>query len=484
MDRMMNYARAFWVAGATAMLLGFGAPAWAVINLTPDTTAATPEMAGKVKIARETLMMGDANTTTVGGVTYYHVTDTGDALDVQVDRGIVAGAASVYYRMSLENMVFVGTTAVTVADAGDGTAGGPHGGGAAKDNYILFSTSGTGATTDNLTLTIAALGVLPDMPGNIKVEVFRNAFDAQAGTNAIGSLTKMLSGAVTVVDGISARGTPGTSVADVSTGFKQLTGGADMTQIGRLRITLDTTALDQASGAIVDFEDVLGTTAPVVVTFKGNFSVGTYTLNTNMNCAADNDPTTVVASTVADDGDMMKAKLTPDAQPAAAGTGVDWYLCLMVAEDNDMPLPEGAFTAALEYGAVANAMGGGREDQTVAVGSIARNGTTVQIPYLTTYMGYNQRIVLSNRSSAEAKYMIEFRPEMGVTPTAGDMAEGMLMPMSTKTLRAMDVVMLEGGARTAATITVVADPKMIDVTSVIINKETRGTDTVVHHSGM
>ena len=47
MDRMMNYARAFWVAGATAMLLGFGAPAWAVINLTPDTTAATPEMAGK-----------------------------------------------------------------------------------------------------------------------------------------------------------------------------------------------------------------------------------------------------------------------------------------------------------------------------------------------------------------------------------------------------------------------------------------------------
>ena len=211
----------------------------------------------------------------------------------------------------------------------------------------------------------------------------------------------------------------------MSTGFKQLTGGADMTQIGRLRITLDTTALDQASGAIVEFEDVLGTTAPVVVTFKGDFSVGTYTLNTNMNCAADNDPTTVVASTVADDGDMMKAKLTPDTQPAAAGTGVDWYLCLMVAEDNDMPLPEGAFTAALEYGAVANAMGGGREDQTVAVGSIARNGTTVQIPYLTTYMGYNQRIVLSNRSSAEAKYMIEFRPEMGVMPTAGDMAEGM-----------------------------------------------------------
>ena len=73
----------------------------------------------------------------------------------------------------------------------------------------LFSTSGTGATTDNLTLTIAALGVLPDMPGNIKVEVFRNAFDAQAGTNAIGSLTRMLSGAVTVVDGVQCEGHSG-----------------------------------------------------------------------------------------------------------------------------------------------------------------------------------------------------------------------------------------------------------------------------------
>ena len=80
--------------------------------------------------------------------------------------------------------------------------------------------------------------------------------------------------------------------------------------------------------------------------------------------------------------------------------------------------------------------------------------------------------------------MFMFRPEMGVTATAGDMATGTLMPMSTVTLRAMDVVMLEGGSRTAATVTMVAAQEMIDVTSVTVNRETRGTDTVVHHSGM
>ena len=66
--------RTLGVAGAA--ILGSAAllttnTANAVINLTP----ATGEMAGKVKIAGETLLMGTAFTTTVGGVTYYDVTN-------------------------------------------------------------------------------------------------------------------------------------------------------------------------------------------------------------------------------------------------------------------------------------------------------------------------------------------------------------------------------------------------------------------------
>lgn len=466
------------VAGAAilgSMALLVTNTANAVINLTP----ATGEMAGKVKFAKEALLMGDANTTTVGGVTYYNVTNAANILNVQVDRGIVAGAAAVHYRMTLENMVFVGTTA-TVADGGTGTAS-SVGGGAEEDNYFLFSTAGAGAATDDLTVTIAGLGVLPDMPGNIKVEVYRNAFDAQAATNAIDSLTKMLSGAVAVVDGISERGTPGMAVAEVSENFMQLTEGADTAMIGRLRITADRDAQLQSGADVTALSTMLNTASPIAITFKGDFSVGTYSLDTEADCnglaASDGTTDTNIGSAVGDDGDMEDAKLTPT-QPDGS-VDIDWYLCLMVDEDNDMALPTGDFTATVEYAALANALG--RDDQTVTIGSIGRTGTSVHIPYMTTYAGYNQRIVLSNRGTADATYTISFRPETGVTAMAKDGAMGTLMGGATMTMKSTDVVELSGGSRTAATINLVADPDDVDVTTVIVNKESQDTDTVVHH---
>ena len=165
--------------------------------------------------------------------------------------------------------------------------------------------------------------------------------------------------------------------------------------------------------------------------------------------------------------------LTPTPQPdVSAAAMIDWYLCLMVDEDNDMALPTGDFTAEVEYAALANALG--RDDQTVTIGSIGRNGTTVHIPYLTTYEGYNQRIVLSNRGSADAAYTISFRPEADVTAMAKDAAMGTLMAGSTVTMKAMDLVELSGASRTAATINFVANSSDIDVTSVTVNMETRG----------
>ena len=468
--------RTLGVAGAAilgSMALLVTNTANAVLNLTP----ATGEMAGKVKIAKETLLMGAANTTTVGGVTYYNVTDSGTVLNVQMDRGVVAGATAVYYRMALENMVLVGAD-VSVADGGSGTAA-LVGGGTAEDNYILFSTAGAGAATDDLTVTVNGLGVLPDMPGNIKVEVYRSVFDAQAQTNPIDSLMQMMSGAVTVVDGISERGTPGMATAEVSEDFMQLTGGAETAQIGRLRISADTAALSQTTGAIGTLGAMLNDTTSIEVTFKGDFSVGTYSLNTMSDCAPGDADANVVASSVGDDGDMEDAMLTPATQPDGSAN-VDWYLCLTVGEDNDMALPTGDFTATVEYAALANALG--RDDQTVTIGSIGRTGTSVHIPYMTTYAGYNQRIVLSNRGTADATYTISFRPETGTTAMAKDGAMGTLMGGATVTMKATDIVELMGGSRTAATINLVADPGDIDVTSVTVNMETRGTDTVVHHS--
>ena len=55
-----------------------------------------------------------------------------------------------------------------------------------------------------------------------------------------------------------------------------------------------------------------------------------------------------------------------------------------------------------------------------SLGSITRDGTTVHIPFLTTWADYNQRIVVSNRGANPADYWITFRPEEGVTATANE----------------------------------------------------------------
>ena len=104
----------------------------------------------------------------------------------------------------------------------------------------------------------------------------------------------------------------------------------------------------------------------------------------------------------------------------------------------------------------------------------------MHIPYLTTYEGYNHRITLSNRSGTAADYSFSFRPEGTVTAVPGMYATGTLAARETKVLRAVDVVTLEGGNRTAATVDVVANKTSIDVSSTIINRS-NGTAAVTVH---
>ena len=277
-----------------------------------------------------------------------------------------------------------------------------------------------------------------------------------------------------VVDGIVETGTSSMTVADVADGFTEFVfpgGGATsetVAHIGKLEIDTATSVRNRSGAVATTLADLLNSDGPITITYKGDFSEHEYTLNSADTCAGD-----AIASRV--NADMTE--LTPDEQPAGTATH---YLCVTVS--GDKRITEAPFTATVKYAAVDDAAFP-RMEMTETVGMIGRNGTTVHIPYMTTYDGYNHRIVLSNRSSTEALYEILFRPEMGVTATPTDMATGTLMANSTVTFKATDLVMLEGGTRTAATIDVVARPQDIDVTSVIVNKESQDTDTVVH-SGM
>ena len=159
------------------------------------------------------------------------------------------------------------------------------------------------------------------------------------------------------------------------------------------------------------------------------------------------------------------------------------YLCIMVQGDDtdDMDAPRipdtGAYTAMASYKALDMAANGPMGMERM-LGEINRDGTTVRIPFVTTYDGYNQRIVFVNRGG-EVRYEIEFEPEEGTMADPMDM-EGML-PVGTTMMRATDIVTLTGvSKRSAASIIIEAQPHTIDVATVTVNKSVGSTDTVIY----
>ena len=162
------------------------------------------------------------------------------------------------------------------------------------------------------------------------------------------------------------------------------------------------------------------------------------------------------------------------------------YLCIHLygepargAEDKRMEINPGAYSVTTSY-AVLPGGGVAAEGGTASLGMISRNGVSVRIPFLTVNERHHQRLVIMNRG-AEARYSLHFHMEEGRTATPGAMASGMLPAgrVTVLSLRNHDVVTIEGGTRTSATLSVAAVPGNISVSTVIHSPTTGNTDTVV-----
>ena len=116
---------------------------------------------------------------------------------------------------------------------------------------------------------------------------------------------------------------------------------------------------------------------------------------------------------------------------------------LNVAVDGGTLIPAGRYFAALEVD-TADFKGTGSpvtRPSSGPIGTILRDGTTVQLTYLTVSEKYNQRLIIVNRSSEPATYsLIDFAEEEGVTVTATDAAEGTVPAGSSVVLRVADLI--------------------------------------------
>ena len=425
---------------------------------------------------------------------------------------------------TLQNMVFDGTQLLEGALTRTGTGDGAQAvtwfavsrGGASGDNFVMFTKNA--ATTgedigamDMLTLT-AQFAVTADGPGGITRTVTNKALSAGTGLSV--TMTHENADAIKVVRALKVTVTPPAAVpqADASDDFMSFTGGTTTrmlrASLGTLtvdvesgirdaRVPSDTTADDMVDTTMVtltgpkdDTDTDVGTndgnagivagevlssassTAGSAVTFSGDFSfLKTLALSDNVNCTGS---LTEIRKPSEDDRTM----LTDMTMPMAAGEFMDGKtLCVVVDGDTAIPETE-VYMAATEFkGPSLNMfppMGGMH-----SLGAISRGGTTVHIPYLTTYEGYNQRLILRNRSGREASYMVEFVTEDGITASP-ESHSGMIAANEVMMIRIQDIVRLEGGSRTAATVTSNAAKGMLDVATTLVNKEDRSTDTETH----
>ena len=426
---------------------------------------ATDKSSAAATYATETLA-----TAVEGHGDYYVVVDDSTDLDVTAEVGLAGPIGSfVTVRFDLSGMVFNAPPTLSFA-SGHGAATRRTGGtaGEAFVSFIAPRTSGNMADND-LTLAVTSLGVKPGVNGSVMMTVTDSL-----GDNAMH--TEKYDGAVRTSRALQEMPMPMDLEATVEQRFMSF-GDATMGPLGSFMVDTNDEILNAVDGSDVEQMDIYDD-GESSVTISGDFS---FALAAWLDEEAACDDTGETLLQTADDETVMD-ELT-EQMPSAFATAM--YLCISVhTGENAVAIPPtDPYIVTTKYAGGTPMAGWPANDGEHSLGSITRDGTTVHIPYLTTWADYNQRIVISNRGANEADYWITFRPEEGVTATPNDMyAMSTLDGNSTIVLRAMDVVTLEGRSRTAATFVAEAKSTQIDVATVIVNMMTGSTDTVNYDS--
>ena len=501
----MYNSKTFTIAGAailgTAVMLGANtANAVIILDPAPETSpgAGDAEMTAQLKYAKET-----ARSLVDDGKTYYVVENGNDTvLHIQSAAGLVQtnDAYEVDVTYTLENMIFTGESELMLTVDGGSAIPPVVGSGGSGDNYVQFTVPGIPEATDELVLQVEEIAVLGDRGGSITVEVMDttlkflpNPTDAdtkrysnkQSGSNII-----------SVVNGLAQTVTPMDQTAAVEAGFMEFataTSTATIAHLGKIEIAPDLDGLLRASETEADADDAseaveagaLFDHSKSFLKFEGDVSFAKSVK------VALKDTCESGQSVLNEETRAWEKLAISHIHDSTEGTYIG-YLCIEVSGETAIP-NTAPYMVTTEYG---NAAGTVLTDagETDNLGRIERGGTNVHIPYLTTYDGYHQRIVIVNRGSVPAKYWFDFHPEDGVTVTRGPAAgspgddpdDMRMVPPETRMVLSLripegmdgNVMTIEGGTRTAATLSLEADSKNIDVATVQVNRSTGGVDTV------
>lgn len=462
---------------AAAIVAVTASPAYAVLDLDAES--------GAVIVATESYGAADL---TMG----YLDLDNGatdDLYNVAAQIGFtIAQGTSKYVRISLANARFgtsVNSNSLTTNGAGSATGTGTFSaqlsqGGAAGDDFVIFEVTDSAndiALTDVVTLALGNGGtaggqagdsVLESLAGNaatVTFEVYESAADAvnQITSNRLVNKTYEFLTYDSANNGEFVEAV-GAVQADVAKDFKEFVAG-DGVDAG---LTVATLGLINAENALVnDTINPLGiavTTADIfdldqTLRITGDFSNGAwgYATGAAPDCSAPTD------FTVETDTSLTLANFNVTTAPLS--------LCLTV--DGTTDVIEKNVTPPIKAELVDETFGA------LDLATVTYNSTTIIVPYVTTFDGYNQRVYIVNKGTTDAEYSSSFVSEAEATATAGSAATGTVPANEMVTIRASDLVTLEGRTRTSAEIEIEAPLSAIEATTQTVNLSDGSTDTVV-----
>lgn len=483
----------------TVMAL-LGVNAHAVIDLDATTAAAL----GAVVFSKETL--GNFSPGTAPAQQFHNLyvdeerapsacnapssTATSTRLAVKTAVGMrIPAEGTRYVRLDLTNMRFrvaLDSTALGVCLTGarTGAAFAIEAGGGVNDTRVIL------AVTNN---TSAALPVSEPLyfalHGNLAIKTGATVGGFTYGAYAdLGSANEQRAplkttarNGIFVASSVTVRVAPGVpAVADVAVNprFTDFVGGGRK-PLGKVTVTLNKTHLRAVqNGGLVATLAHVRRSGVARFTTPGGLGFGTFTMHAADDCSGTGAPVAVEAR--GENVGRGSVSLVEGERTLCVARRLHDHDEDRTTDPVPMVIPETTIAAATAFTANTTAQFAPAALAATTIGSIERNGTTVRLPFLTTFDAYNHRIIIVNRGNVAADYELTFTTEDGVTATPGHMAEDTVAANSTKVIRVGDAVTLVGGNRTAATLAVVAPNHLIDVATTIVTLEDKSTDTVTY----
>lgn len=401
------------------------------------------------------------------------VTNAATELDVKGTALFATPTATTrYFRFDLTGALFDDTPVLKVDDSTSATVGAAEAtetllSGGDDNTYAIFSVTPASTKTievgEQWLLQVPSFQIDPTVTSTISYKMFETAGDATNAAQPLASATSNLA-AFIAGSAASAAINKADLTATVASGFGEFAAPANISatasgslgSLGLLDVSdvVGATATLTAAGATTNAASYLTAAQNIVIT--GDVSVGTFTSQTGADCTG---------------GTIACTKATDNASCTIAATAAqaDMYFCVTLAADD--VISKGSYSAAA---ATDTGVAG-------ALGSVKYDTTTVEVPYITTYEGYNQRLFIDNRGSTAAYYSTTFTSESGVTATAGASGTGTLPANTMSAVKVADLVTLTGGSRGSATMEIEAQSGSIFVTSQIVDLGTGVTDTQSLH---